>query len=174
MNKSQIMSSTAFAPSIIDLEASGFGSKSYPIEVGVVKGSGERYCSLICPEPDWLEWSETAESLHGLSRELLQRKGKPIRQVCSELNQFLDGETVYSDAIGHDQRWLMRLFYSAEVIQRFNVSAIETITSLDQLKLWDKVRVQVQAEMGLARHRASSDAMLIQRIYIESAALAAG
>jgi hypothetical protein len=163
------MTRYVYPPSIIDVEASGFGPHSYPIEVGVVKGNGDRYCSLIRPEPDWTEWSEDAESLHGISREVLQRKGKSIQQVCAELNHFLLDETVYSDAIGHDQRWLMRLFYSAEIIQHFKVSAIETITSLGQLEVWDETRLQVQTELGLARHRASSDALLIQRIYVAAA-----
>ena len=34
-------------PDIIDIEASGFGPDSYPIEIGVALSSGEKYCSLI-------------------------------------------------------------------------------------------------------------------------------
>ena len=30
-------------PTIIDIEASGFGSRSYPIEIGAIKANGERY-----------------------------------------------------------------------------------------------------------------------------------
>ena len=36
-----------------DVEASGFGSASYPIKVGVVTADGSRYCRLIKPFQDW-------------------------------------------------------------------------------------------------------------------------
>jgi hypothetical protein len=34
-------------PNIIDIEASGFGVDSYPIEVGIVLSTGQKYCALI-------------------------------------------------------------------------------------------------------------------------------
>ena len=54
--------STPDLASIIDLEASGFGSSSYPIEVGIVLPNGQTYCSLIVPEPDWRHSSAFAIS----------------------------------------------------------------------------------------------------------------
>ena len=43
-------------PLIIDVEASGFGSKSYPIEIGVALNDGQRFCTLILPAPNWTHW----------------------------------------------------------------------------------------------------------------------
>lgn len=40
-------------PLIIDLEASGFGRDSYPIEVGVALDYDRKFCSLIRPQPQW-------------------------------------------------------------------------------------------------------------------------
>ena len=40
---------TADVPTILDLEASGFGRDSYPIEVGYVLPDGSSFCSLIRP-----------------------------------------------------------------------------------------------------------------------------
>ena len=34
-------------PTILDIEASGFGPGSYPIEIGFVTGAGKAWCSLI-------------------------------------------------------------------------------------------------------------------------------
>lgn len=42
-------------PTILDIEASGFGRGSYPIEVGFVAGDGTLFCGLVRPEPDWLD-----------------------------------------------------------------------------------------------------------------------
>ena len=64
-------------PVIIDIEASGFGRGSYPIEIGYYTPEGSSYCTLICPEADWVHWDASAESVHGIQRELLLRKGKP-------------------------------------------------------------------------------------------------
>jgi hypothetical protein len=40
-------------PSILDVEASGFGAGSYPIEIGYISGDGSSYCTLIRPAPTW-------------------------------------------------------------------------------------------------------------------------
>ncbi len=45
-------------PNIIDFEASGFGPHSYPIEIGVIRSNGDRYCSLILPADDWTFWDD--------------------------------------------------------------------------------------------------------------------
>ena len=51
----------AFTPTIIDVEASGFGPYSYPIEIGVALDNGDKYCTLILPAPAWTHWDEEAE-----------------------------------------------------------------------------------------------------------------
>ncbi|HCH20980.1 MAG TPA: hypothetical protein DEX33_06190, partial [Cellvibrionales bacterium] len=84
----------------IDVEASGFGAGSYPIEVGLAMTSGQMHCTLIRPEDDWLHWNEEAESLHGITRDILLVNGKSPLKVAMLLNEWLDGETVYTDAWG--------------------------------------------------------------------------
>ena len=155
-------------PTIIDIEASGFGSYSYPIEIGAIKSNGERYCALIQPCADWLHWSPQAQAVHGISRELLQERGKPVRQVCTELNRFLGAITAYSDAWTHDSPWLNRLFYAARIQPLFHLSPIEMIASEAQLLLWDQTKRQLTKELGLRRHRASLDAHLIQQTYLRT------
>ena len=39
-------------PTILDIEASGFGRGSYPIEIGFSAGDGVLFCGLIVPEHD--------------------------------------------------------------------------------------------------------------------------
>ncbi|MCP4234821.1 MAG: hypothetical protein GY770_14780, partial [Aestuariibacter sp.] len=43
-------------PSIIDIEASGFGAHSYPVEIGVIREDGGKFCQLVKPYPDWTHW----------------------------------------------------------------------------------------------------------------------
>ena len=45
------------APIFIDVEASGFGSYSSPVEVGLAINHTDRFCMLVLPEPDWQHWT---------------------------------------------------------------------------------------------------------------------
>ena len=66
-------------PIIIDVEASGFGGMSYPIEVGVALDDDTKYCSLIFPAPEWQHWDEDAEKVHRIARDILETYGNPIQ-----------------------------------------------------------------------------------------------
>ncbi len=152
-------------PFIIDIEASGFGSSSYPIEVGVALENGNRFCSLIVPAPSWQHWDKEAEKVHHISQELLNESGKPILEVADFLNKSLAGLTLYSDGWVVDKPWLTTLFYEAQRPMKFNVSPLETILSEEQMILWKETKVQVIADLNLSRHRASNDAWIIQETF---------
>jgi hypothetical protein len=154
-----------FRPNIIDFEASGFGVDSYPIEVGIVMSSGEKYCALIKPADDWLYWDQKAELVHGLSLDLLWSQGKSINTVTRELNTFLGNKTVYSDGWVVDKPWLSRLFYSTGLTPSFFLSSLEYILKESQMEIWTETQQQVMSDLALTRHRASTDALVIQETY---------
>jgi len=153
-------------PYIIDLEASGLASNSYPIEVGLALEPGRRYCRLIKPVDHWHHWDEHAESVHKISRETLFEKGRPVTEVAHELNQLLKNRIVFSDAWGVDNSWIMVLFAAAGIEKTFSVSALEMILSESQMDIWKDTRDAVIRDMGLQRHRASNDAWIIQETYL--------
>jgi hypothetical protein len=153
-------------PNIIDVEASGFGSLSYPIEVGVINQAGKRFCSLIKPQVDWTHWDTKAESLHGISRQLLQEKGLPVQHVCQQLNQFVAGQIVYSDGWVVDDTWLIKLFDAAKVTMQFHVSSLEMILNEAQMSQWHSTKDKLFLQMQEQRHRASSDAALVQNTFV--------
>jgi hypothetical protein len=155
----------SYRPNIIDIEASGFGVDSYPIEVGVVLNNGQKYCTLIRPADNWTYWDQKAEQLHGLSLDVLRAHGKPIRTVANELNAFLGNKTVYSDGWVVDKPWLSRLFYQAGLEPSFLLSSLEYILKEPQMDIWTKTNRQVIADLALMRHRASTDALVIQETY---------
>lgn len=155
------------APCIIDVEASGFGAGSYPIEVGAALPDGRAYCSLINPEPDWRHWEPTAESVHGITRDTLAAHGKPAHVVAADLNRCLKGTTVYTDAWYHDYQWLARLFDAAEMPQLFKLQDLRQLLTEPALAIWDDTKTQVMLSMALARHRASNDAKVLQQTLIK-------
>ena len=158
-------------PYIIDLEASGLASNSYPIEVGLALAPGQRFCALIKPADEWEHWDQQAESVHGISRDVLAKKGRSVSEIATELNQLLSNRTVYSDAWGVDNSWVTTLFAAARMNKVFNVSALEMILNEQQIDVWMETRNEVVRDLDLARHRASNDAWIIQETYARTLAM---
>ncbi len=158
-------------PFIIDVEASGFGSNSYPIEVGVILSDGLKYCSLITPDKEWTHWDNEAEHIHHISRHCLKDHGKPAHTVAQQLNDFFEGMTLYSDGWVVDKPWLTRLFYVARIPMKFDVSPLELILSESQMAIWHTTKDVVTKELNLTRHRASNDAAVIQETYRRTRAM---
>ncbi len=153
-------------PPIVDVEASGFGSNSYPIEIGIVLNTGQRFSYLIKPYTDWVHWDTEAEALHGISREQLDVEGRNPVEVACELNEVLFGQTLYSDAWVVDKPWIETLFNRAQIKRQFFVSPIEAITSEQQLEDWSYAKNRLTEEFGRKIHRALNDAMLIQETFV--------
>jgi hypothetical protein len=160
-------------PIIIDVEASGFGARSYPIEVGVALDDDTKYCSLILPAPEWDHWDSAAEKVHRIARDVLQTHGKPAQEVAANLNELLEGRTLYSDGWVVDKPWLTTLFHKARMQMSFNVSPLEMILSERQMERWHDTKDRILTGILEHRHRASFDAWIIQETYkrtlIESA-----
>ncbi len=167
--------STAAAtlPCVIDVEASGFGRSSYPIEVGYVLPDGRAACMLVRPAAGWTHWDEAAERVHGITRELLARHGRDLHDVAAALNRDLGGLTVYCDGWAHDYTWLGALFEEAGCSPRFRLESVGRLLDDAHLALLDEARRHAVAELGLTRHRASNDARALQRALARVAAVPA-
>lgn len=152
-------------PLIIDVEASGFGRGSYPIEVGVALSDSRTHCRIIRPEPDWQHWDCSAEKLHGIARQVLIQHGCAVREVAQWLNDCLAGERVYSDAWGNDSSWLALLFDCAGVRQRFRLQPLYSLLSDSQISHWHNTKHAIVDRSGFTRHRASHDAFILQETY---------
>lgn len=161
---------TQQTPIIIDIEASGFGRGSYPIEIGVTMHDGGAHCYLVQPCEDWTHWEPEAEKLHRLTRETIVRFGMDVGYVARQLNKFLEGQTVYSDAWSYDSSWLALLFERADILQRFKLEHLVKITTEAQTEIWEATRERVIEESGLKRHRASADARIIQATWLRTRA----
>lgn len=159
-------------PVVVDVEASGLGRGSYPIEVGFALQDESTHCKLIRPSRDWKHWDDSAEALHGISRTLLKQRGEDARKVVQFLNHYLAGQTVYSDAWGNDSSWLHRLADSAQLSLHFRLESIRSIIDEQQLQYWLPARRKVLERLALKRHRASTDALVIQQTYLLSRKMA--
>jgi hypothetical protein len=158
-------------PYIIDVEASGFGSASYPIEIGLALEQGERFCTLIRPPDQWAHWDERAQAVHGISREVLFSHGLGVVEVASELNRRLENKFVFSDAWAVDNAWVIKLFAAARMEQAFSLWTLESVMREPQIEIWLETRDAVAAELRIERHRASNDALIIQETFVRTLAL---
>lgn len=149
-------------PAFLDVEASGFGRNSYPVEVGFVLPDGQGRCTLIRPEPQWTHWDPQAEQTHRISRSAVLRHGKPPVDVARMLNEELQGHTVYSDGWLNDYTWLGVLFDAADMVPAFKLESLRRLLSEDEADHWHEVKQAVLGELKLQRHRASADARLLQ------------
>jgi hypothetical protein len=150
-------------PCVIDIEASGFGRQSYPIEVGYVLPDGQARCMLIRPAPHWTHWDDAAQALHGISQAKLRAHGRPAAEVARVLNDDLQGRTVYCDGWAHDFAWLGALFEEAGCSPHFKLDTVGRLLDERRLARLGEARMAALAEMGLPRHRASNDARVLQR-----------
>lgn len=147
---------------VIDIEASGFGRHSYPIEVGFVRSDGHAWCSLVLPQADWQHWDSAAEQVHCIPRKLLLQHGRPALEVAQRLNADLAGCTAYCDGWAHDYTWLAKLFDAADLSPRFHLEAVQALLSETHLAQLDLLQRQAFAVLGITRHRASGDARALQ------------
>lgn len=165
-----LVTATFVPPTILDIEASGFGSESYPIEIGIARYDGARFCRLIKPFASWTHWDDEAQHLHGISRQHLVEFGLSGVEVCHQLNSFMSGQTAYSDGWVVDSPWLNKLYAAAGVAMTFRLSALEYILKEKQMNQWHTVKRIVTRELPEKRHRASVDAEIIQQTYMRTAA----
>jgi hypothetical protein len=150
-------------PAVIDLEASGFGRGSYPIEVGFVLPDGASFCTLIAPAPGWTHWDPKAEALHHITPAILATHGKPAAEVAHTLNQRLRGSVVYSDGWANDFSWLGRLFNEVDMTPAFKLENLRALLSEEEAAIWHDAKAVVLAATPQERHRASIDARVIQQ-----------
>jgi len=150
----------------IDLEASGLGPQSWPIEVGWCFKSGAPEAHLIAPASEWAReaWDQEAEALHGIALASLSKTGAAPASVCARLNRALKGAVVYSDAPDWDGFWLYRLFAAAGVKQGFSlVNFADLFDGLGAAEL--QALLARASRTSPHRHRAREDVLHMRRVY---------
>ncbi len=116
-------------PCFLDVEASGFGDKSYPIEIAWSNEAGEIQRYLINPAScaDWVSWNADSEKIHGIDRPRLERNGWDPEFVATRLTEDLHGKTVYTDAPDFDDSWVAKLFTAVKQPKPFHCEHIDEL-----------------------------------------------
>jgi hypothetical protein len=139
----------------LDIEASGLGTRSYPIEIAWKQLDGlDEEDFLIDPLTgyNWTDWDENAAEVHGLTLEELHQDGISVQEACARLNERLNGKQVYSDAFEFDYFWITRLFDAGRVKPQFRLMGLDDLLNKDELELYKEV-----ASQSPRLHRAMPD-----------------
>lgn len=150
----------------IDVEASGLGPHSWPIEVGWVFETGDPRSMLIKPADSWsmTAWEKPAEKLHGISPSNLVTDGRDPIESALILNAALGDAQVYSDAPDYDSFWLFRLYDAAGVRPNYRLNDLGDLLR----PIWPREPKELVelASIGAPHvHRAAQDAKHLQEMY---------
>lgn len=154
------------AIAFVDVEASGLGPYSWPIEVGWAFHGEAPRSVLIRPAEGWpmQAWEKSAESLHRISPDRLLAEGRDALDVALGLNAALGQATVYSDAPDYDSFWLFRLYTAAGVQPNYKLADLgDLLTPLWKGEPLDLVRRA--SETAPHTHRAAGDVRHLQVMY---------
>lgn len=160
-------------PVILDIEASGFGAGSYPVEIGYVDTKGEVWSAQVQPHSDWLHWDKEAEKLHQQSRQSLEAHGQTAQEIAAHLNRVFAGQTVYTDGWYQDFVWLHSLYEAAGLTPRFKLEDLSVTLTPEQQAVWHETKQAVRDRFALQQHRASTDAKVLQLTWLTTAEMAA-
>ncbi|MAZ88377.1 MAG: hypothetical protein CL693_12110 [Cellvibrionaceae bacterium] len=149
---------------VIDFESSGLHKSSYPIEVGVTNGDIE-YQALIQPMNHWEFWSEESQLIHGIDRDELKIEGKKAFLVAQELNELLQSQKVYCDALEWDGFWARVLFSDNAITHKFELLDVRCLLESDDeyLSSFLARRQELLDSGDYKQHRALHDARLLWR-----------
>jgi DNA polymerase III epsilon subunit-like protein len=125
---------------------------------------GQLHSWLIQPHVLWLDWSESAEKIHGIARDTLEKEGTPISEVVVALNELLTGQ-IFCDAWAFDSFWLHRLFKTANVRPTFQLESISMLLDAEQIQHWSEFRQIAIEKLGLPVHRAANDAKILHKTW---------
>ncbi len=151
----------------IDFEASCLPrhGRSYPIEVGIACA---RYSHnwIIRPHDSWAgwEWTQEAQSLHGLTHERIVREGLPANVVLAQLIAAVGTNRVVADGL-IDQYWLDTLADAAGAPRPFRIDHVSLV--IDESRAGEsaiRAAVDQADQRHPVRHRARDDARWLSAV----------
>lgn len=156
----------AVAVAFVNIQASGRGPDSWPIEVGWAFGTGEARALLVKPAATWSmqSWAKSAEALHRISPMRLIAEGRDLLDVATMLNAGLARMHVYSDAPDYDSYWLFRLYEGAGITPSFRLHLFSDLIG----PLWTRSAAELAtlaAQRAPLQHRAGPNVLHMQAMY---------
>jgi hypothetical protein len=151
----------------IDFEASCLPrhGRSYPIEVGIACAHFSHNW-IIRPHDSWAgwDWTQEAQSLHGLTHDRILAQGLPVDVVLAQLTQAIGNNRVVADSL-IDQYWLDTLAQAAGAPRPFRIDHVSLV--IDESRAGEgaiRAAVDLADQRHPIRHRARDDARWLSAV----------
>jgi len=108
---------------ILDIESTSLSpDKGFPVQIAMKDNGKVYHCYIdISNVINDFEWSDISASVHGLSKDFLNKYGIDPSRVCHILNDKLSNcDNIYSDS-SLDDKWLNNLFSACNIEKRFSI-----------------------------------------------------
>ncbi len=111
-------------PVFIDIDASTFDDNGFPIAIAWSLPDGQLKSVLVIPDDEWDPW-ENADPHIDLQH--LFDQGITGADIVRELNEDLDGQTVFIDGLDEDERLLEKLFDTYQQSMGFELAPMSEL-----------------------------------------------
>lgn len=133
-------------PLFIDIEASTPDSNGFPISISWSLADGQLKTVLIIPDDEWDPWDNADPNL---DLQHLFDQGVSGPDVIRELNEDLDGQTVYIDGLDEDEPLLEKLFETYEQTLGFEIATINELFPKHDIENILIMRTEISREYQL-------------------------
>lgn len=149
---------------LIDIEASGLGPESYPLEIAYSPEEGQYESFLINPDTaeDWQSWDPMAEAMHGMTRAYVVAQGQDVMRVARKLNEALGTATWYTDGYDEDLGWITQLYEAVVFEPTFRLASLQGLLQTGGEAL--AARYDELAMLAEPAHRATDDLKAIRAL----------
>jgi hypothetical protein len=154
----------------MDIEASGLGTGSWPVEIGWALPFGPKRngAVLIRPVPEWTHWSSVAEThFHKISRQTLDREGMAPGEALARVEEALYGCEIYVEDPAEDRTWFSRLVAAAgreTALRLHDAHGLFEAQALRRRHNLTDIRREVSVRFPHS-HRAGADALQLAEIW---------
>jgi hypothetical protein len=111
-------------PLFIDIEASAPHENGFPISISWSLADGQLKSVLITPDDEWDPWDNADPEV---DLQHLFDQGVTGPDVIRELNEDLDGKTVYVDGLDEDELLLEKLFDTYQQSFGFEIARVNEL-----------------------------------------------
>ena len=127
----------------IDLSASSPDEEGYPTEIAWSLPDGSIKYVLILPDDDWEPWDNSDADT---DVQHLMDHGVSSMDIVRELNDDLNGQTVYTDGLDYDSELLDKLFESCGEEPAFEIATVsELISASTSDDIFERLRLTAEA-----------------------------
>ncbi|MFT5717959.1 MAG: hypothetical protein ACI9T7_002158 [Oleiphilaceae bacterium] len=137
------MNITMTHPLFIDVEASHADENAFPTSIAWSLPDGTLKSVIISPDSDWDPWENASPDI---DIQLLMDQGVSGPDVIREMNEDLDGQTVFVDGLDEDEALLELLFETYNNTFGFELATIAQLHTKHKLEDLLVVRQQVADE----------------------------